>query len=58
MLCDGLIPVQGVLPTVYGIKKLKKRLRPNKRAVDLITIMMMIIIPPLSHAIEFQSRSG
>jgi hypothetical protein len=23
-------PVQGVLPTVYGIKKLKKRPRPNK----------------------------
>jgi hypothetical protein len=26
----GWSPVQGVLPTVYGIKKLKKRPRPNK----------------------------
>jgi hypothetical protein len=23
--CEGLIPVQGVLPTVYKTKKLKKR---------------------------------
>jgi hypothetical protein len=26
-------PVQGVLPIVYRIKKLKKRLRPNERIV-------------------------
>jgi hypothetical protein len=33
-VCRGLetgwSPVQGVLPTVYRIKKLKKRPRPNK----------------------------
>jgi hypothetical protein len=32
--CDGLIPLQGVLPTVYIIKKLKKRPRFNKRTVE------------------------
>jgi hypothetical protein len=31
--CDGLIPFQGIIPTVYRIKK-QKRLVPNKRAVD------------------------
>jgi hypothetical protein len=29
-LSTGWSPVQGVLPTVYRIKKLKKRPRPNK----------------------------
>jgi hypothetical protein len=29
-LAMGCSPVQGVLPTVYRIKKLKKRPRPNK----------------------------
>jgi hypothetical protein len=29
-LAKGLSPVQGVLPTVYRISKLKKRPRPNK----------------------------
>jgi hypothetical protein len=29
-LATGWFPVQGVLPTVYKIKKLKKRPRPNK----------------------------
>jgi hypothetical protein len=32
-LATGLSPVQGVLPTVYRIRKLKERPRPNKRAV-------------------------
>jgi hypothetical protein len=29
-LATGWSPVQGVLPTVYRIKKLEKRPRPNK----------------------------
>jgi hypothetical protein len=33
-LAAGLSPVQGVLPTVYKIKKLKKRPRSNKRTVE------------------------
>jgi hypothetical protein len=33
-LATGSSPVQGVLPTVYKIKKLKKLLRSNKRTVD------------------------
>jgi hypothetical protein len=32
-LATGWFPVQGVLPTVYRIKKLKKRPRSNKRTV-------------------------
>jgi hypothetical protein len=37
--CNGLIPIQGVLPIVYRIKELKKRPRPPKkkrgfRAID------------------------
>jgi hypothetical protein len=34
-LATGWSPVQGVLPTVYRIKKLKKRPRSNKRTVDM-----------------------
>jgi hypothetical protein len=33
-LATGSSPVQGVLPTVYRIKKLKKRPRSNKRTVE------------------------
>jgi hypothetical protein len=33
-LATGWSPVQGVLPTVYRIKKLKKRPRSNKRTVE------------------------
>jgi hypothetical protein len=33
-LVTGWSPVQGVLPTVYWIKKLKKRPRFNKRTVE------------------------
>jgi hypothetical protein len=33
-LATGWSPVQGVLPTVYRIKKLKKQARYNKRAVE------------------------
>jgi hypothetical protein len=35
-LATGWSPVQGVLPTVYWIGKLKKRPWPNKRAVQPI----------------------
>jgi hypothetical protein len=31
--CNGLIPAQGVLPTLYRIKKLKKPLRPTRAVV-------------------------
>jgi hypothetical protein len=34
---------QGVLPTVYRIKKLEKRQRPKKRALELITIIIIIM---------------
>jgi hypothetical protein len=34
-LSTGRSPVQGVLPTVYRIKKVKKRPRSNKRTVDI-----------------------
>jgi hypothetical protein len=33
-LAAGWSPVQGVLPAVYRIKKLKTRPRPNKRTID------------------------
>jgi hypothetical protein len=33
-LATGWSPVQGVLPTVYKIKKLKKRPRSNKRTLE------------------------
>jgi hypothetical protein len=33
-LATGWSPVQGVLPTVYRIKKLKKRRRPQQRALE------------------------
>jgi hypothetical protein len=42
-LATGVIPVQGALPTVYRIKKLKERLRPNIRAVEPIIIIVIII---------------
>jgi hypothetical protein len=32
--CDGLIPIQGVLPTVYRIKKLKKAAKAQQRALQ------------------------
>jgi hypothetical protein len=33
-LAKGWSPVQGVLPTEYRIRKLKRRPRPNIRAVE------------------------
>jgi hypothetical protein len=33
-LTTGWSPVQGVLPSVYSIKKLKKQAGPNKGAVE------------------------
>jgi hypothetical protein len=33
-LATGWSPFEGVLPTVYRIKKLKKRPRSNRRAVE------------------------
>jgi hypothetical protein len=38
-LVTGWSPVQGVLPTVYRIKKLKKQPRPGKKTVEPLTII-------------------
>jgi hypothetical protein len=47
-LATGLLFVQGVLPTVYRIKKLKKQPRPNKglysQIIRIIIIIIIIII--------------
>jgi hypothetical protein len=44
-LATGLIPVQGVLTPMYRIKKLKKRPRSNKRAVEPLIITTAISAP-------------
>jgi hypothetical protein len=40
---DRLIPVEGVLPTVYRIKKLKKGQVPTRGCIAIIIIIIIII---------------
>jgi hypothetical protein len=40
----GQIPVKKIVSTLYGIKKLKKRPRHNKSALQPIIIIIIIII--------------
>jgi hypothetical protein len=42
-------PVKGVLPTVYMIKKLKKRPRPNNGITMIIVIIIIITLSLTDH---------
>jgi hypothetical protein len=43
-LATGWSPIQGVLPTVFRIKKLKQHPRPKKGACRIIMIIIFLII--------------
>jgi hypothetical protein len=43
-LATGCSPIYGVLPTLYRIKELKMRPRPNIWAVQQLMMMIMVII--------------
>jgi hypothetical protein len=52
----GWSPVQGVQPIVYRIKKLRKRPRPNRRAVESLTINIILKRIGVPYLFEYEEH--
>jgi hypothetical protein len=56
-LATGWSPVQGVLPTVYRIKKLKKAAKDCRAIIIIIIIIIIILLNMCLKLIYFWSPS-
>jgi hypothetical protein len=55
-IATGSSPVKGVLPTVYRIKKLRKRSRPNKGLQSHNKIKLKSVIGEFVHGVSDSPR--